>query len=193
MSTCKKCHKLTINEGLCNDCKRNEEQKKSLNLKATKLLNTLTHGEYHNYIVNQSKTFGTEFFYEFIWAPIQFEGRTYHHWSRVSDLKIGDKIFNSRNGKIEGISIVTKEAVIKNFPEKTNDPKYNEEGWYVECKSRRLSKPLDLNNYIEERKKLGQYNNSPFDKNGDFCKGYLFPLNDELTDIFENDIQKYKY
>ena len=191
MNLCKKCYKPTANGELCQDCQKKTEQLEIEKLKATKLLTSLSHGEYHNYIVNQTKTFGTELFNGFVWAPIQYNGHTYHHWNRVKDLKVGDKIFNSRNGKIEAISIVTKEAVIKKFPEQINDPKYEEDGWFVECDSHRVLNPLELKYYMDERKQMGQYQHSPFDKNGDFCKGYLFPLCDELADLFDKEIHKF--
>ena len=194
MNLCKKCKKPCTNGNLCEDCQKKESQLQSAIIQAKKILTTLEHGEYHYYIVNQTKTFGIELFHGFVWAPIQYNGRTCHHWTRVKDLKVGDKIFNSRNGKIEAISTVTKEAVVKKFPEvNINDPKYEEEGWFVECSCQRFLKPLELKYYMDERKKMGQYTHSPFDKNGDFCEGYLFPLSNELAELFETDIKKYNY
>ena len=194
MERCSKCHKPTVSGSLSDDCRKKEEQKEALKFKATKLLNALLHGEYHNYIVNQTETFGTEFPQGFIWAPIEHKGIHHDHWTRVSQLKVGDKIFNSRKGVIEGISEVTKEAAAKKFPQKINNTKYEEDGWYVECKTQiRFANPLELNLFMKERKDLGQFVGSPFDINGDFKDGYLFCLSNELAELFEKEIKKINY
>ena len=187
MERCSKCHKPTICGNLCDDCKRKEEQRLVLEKKAKDI-------NIHNYIVNQSQNFGAEFCQGFIWAPKQHKGRTYHYWTRLKDLKVGDKIFNSCNGKIEGISIVTKEAVEAKFPEETNNSKYQENGWIVECKEAlRFLQPIELNLYMKERKDMGQYPNSPFDENGEWKEGYLFPLSNALAELFEKAILKLNY
>lgn len=117
MNFCKKCYKPTTKGNLCDDCQKKEAQLQSAKIQAKKVLTTLEHGEYHNYLVYQGKTFAEEIFQGIIWAPIQnSKGQTFHHWSRLKDLKIGDRIFHCVNGKIEAISTVKKEAIVSYFP-----------------------------------------------------------------------------
>jgi hypothetical protein len=187
MNHCKKCHELIINGDLCDDCKKKEEQRAVLEKKAKD-------ANIYNYIVNQTQTFDVEFCQGFVWAPKQHAGRSYHYWTRLKDLKVGDKIFNSRHGKIEGISIVTKEAIEAKFPKNINDSKYQEIGWIVECKDViRFLRPLELNIYMKERGTMGQYSNSPFDDGGEWKQGYLFPLTKDLAELFEKEIKKINY
>lgn len=193
MNFCKMCHRPTTNEGLCNDCKRKEQQLQAAKIQAKKVLTILEHGEYYNYLVYQGKTFFTEIYHGIIWAPIQnSKGQTFHHWTRLKDLKIGDRIFHCVNGKIEAISTVTKEAIIRQFPDKVLDnEKYEGEGRCVECNYVRYHKPLELFYYRDKTKELGQYKYSPFNKDGYGIQGYLFPLCDKLAELFDKEIHEF--
>lgn len=195
MNLCKKCYKPTTKGNLCDDCQKKEAQLQSAKIQVKKVLTTLEHGEYHNYLVYQGKTFFTEIYHGIIWAPIQnSKGQTFHHWTRLKDLKIGDRIFHCVNGKIEAISTVEKETIIQQFPDKVlDDEKYEGKGYCVECNYVRYHKPLELYYYRDKTKKLGQYIYSPFNKNGEGCEGYLFPLCDELADLFDKEIHKFNY
>lgn len=193
MNFCQKCHRPSTNEGLCNDCKKREAQLETSKIQPKKTLINLEHGNYHNYLVFQGKTFFTEVYHGIIWAPKQNSmEQAFHHWTRLKDLKVGDKIFHSVNGKIEAMSTVTKEATSSPFPEKQfDDTRYDGEGWKVCCSYVRFHKPLDLTFYRDKTKDLGQYKYSPFNKTGCGNQGYLYPLCDQLADLFENELNKF--
>lgn len=194
MNFCKKCHKPATNEGLCNDCKRKEEQLQSAKIQAKKVLTTLEHGEYHNYLVYQGKTFAEEIFHRVIWAPISPAIHSIHHWDRLKDLKIGDRIFHCVNGEIVAISIVKSQAQLAQAPTMESPlppPAGPPLGYSVRCKYTRYYKPLELTYYRDKTKELGQYKYSPFDKDGLGNQGYLFPLCNELADFFDKEIHKF--
>lgn len=189
MYFCKKCHKPVANGSICGDCQNKLKGKESYTL-------VTRSNKYSNYLVNQTVTFGAEINNGIVWAPLQYKGNTHYSWSILKDLKIGDKVFNSRHGKIEAISIVTERAIISKFPdaekfsEELKDPKYKEDGWLVKCEYKRFSKPLKLNDYMGAREKFGGYRYAPFNKDGGYNEGYMFPLCEELANLFEKEINR---
>ena len=197
MERCSKCHKPTVSGCICDDCQKKEAQLQSAKIQAKKVLTTLEHGEYHNYLVYQGKTFAEEIFRRVIWAPISPARHSIHHWDRLKDLKIGDRIFHCVNGEIVAISIVKSEAHLAQAPTMESfplpPPAGPPFGYSVICKYTRYYKPLELTYYRDKTKELGQYKYSPFDKNGLGNQGYLFPLCNELAELFEKEIKKMNY
>ena len=192
MNFCKKCHKPSLEVGLCDDCKKREAQSKILS--AQKVLKSLEHDKYNNYLVYQGKTFTKELVNGIIWAPLS-TNINIHHWSRLRDLKIGDRIFHCVNGKIEAISQVTECATVSPFPVDFSDVEQHSDAWFnegllVKCNYTRYYRPLELCYYRDKIKKLGQYKYSPFNKDGYGNQGYLFPLCNELAELFDKEMHK---
>ena len=194
ISCCPKCKKPTYDGKLCENCKKKIEKEKYLNITPKQIASNFTlknSTNYKNYFVFQGKTFVEEQKNQCLWAPIQNkDGRSFHHWTRLTELKVGDRVFHCNNGNIMAISTVVEEAKITNNPPFPTEGLWQNTGWIVKCEYTNFYTPLPLKLFRQKIQSTQRYQYSPFDKNGSGVLGYLFPLSDELASMFEEEIKK---
>lgn len=144
-------------------------------------------GQPLTYLVFQGDTYNEERTGQFIWAPkYTKDGRTMHHWERLTDLREGDVIFHCSNGFILAVSRVKGSCEDSARPDSnTGDwTNWEKDGRRVDCDYYVLKTPLKHGAY---KSKILEYCNvkyAPFDKAGNGNMGYLYELNQSLASFF---------
>ena len=130
----------------------------------------------------------------FLWAPfVDEKGKAYHHWSRLADLKPGDKVFHYYKGYIKAISKITSTYVEAPHPYRAGDNEILEHnGRLVLCDPYILEEPIDISKFTKTIIKYKSDNYSAFNKNGKANYGYLFRLEPEIAMLFNKAVtEKY--
>lgn len=136
------------------------------------------------YIVFQNKTYFEEKAGGYLWAPQRTKsGREIFHWSNMTKIKKGDIIFSVYKRKIVSVNIALDSYVESDRP-KTFDKLelWENEGWLVKVEYNELTKPISIDDNIEEILKLCPDKYSPFNETGRGNQGYLYDIGRELGD-----------
>ena len=141
-----------------------------------------------SFIVFQGGQYEKEYASGYLWAPYKDKsGKTPHHWARMKELKPGDTVFHYSAGYIRAISTVTKSWVdSKRLAVLSQDETWKLKGMKVECDPIILDDPIDVYEYTDEILKYRKEKSSGFNINGGANEGYLFELEPELAELFEN-------
>lgn len=136
-------------------------------------------GQALTYLVFQGDTYNEEKTGQFIWAPkFTKDGRTMHHWERLTDLREGDVIFHCSDGYIQAVSRVKSACENSARPDlSTGDwTNWEKDGRRVDCEYYVLKTPLKHGIYKEKILEYCNVQYAPFDKDGNGNMGYLFEL-----------------
>ncbi len=138
------------------------------------------------FFVFQGSTFDEEYKGGYIWAPITNKaGNSFHHWTRLQDVRKGDIILHGCDGYIKAISTACdacyecpqpKELISENF--------WEIEGRKVDCDYLLVKNPIKTIDFIDDILELGVAKYSPFNREGTGNMGYLFEMNRDLARIF---------
>lgn len=137
----------------------------------------------NNFIVMQGHTYQEEKTLGIIWSPQQDNGgKVPHSWSRMRDVKEGDKVFHYVKGKILAISTVYEGCTMASKPSPMQNRKqWKDEGYLVRLKYYELTNPVNIRDNFNEILPLLPIKYSPFQHNSDGNQGYLYPCNEELA------------
>lgn len=150
-------------------------------------------GQVLTYLVFQGDTYNEERTGQFIWAPkFTKDGRTIHHWERLTDLREGDVIFHCSDGYIQAVSRVKGVCEDSARPDSTTGDwtNWEKDGRRVDCDYHVLKTPLKHGSYKEKILEYCNVKYAPFDKDGNGNMGYLFDLNQNLAAFFIQEIAK---
>lgn len=150
-------------------------------------------GQALTYLVFQGDTYNEERTGQFIWAPkFTKDGRTIHHWERLTDLREGDVIFHCSDGYIQAVSRVKGACEDSARPDSTTSDwtNWEKDGRRVDCDYYVLKTPLKHGSYKEKILEYCNVKYAPFDKDGNGNMGYLFDLNQNLAAFFIQEIAK---
>ena len=141
------------------------------------------------FIVFQGSHYDTEYEEGYLFAPLYDDkGDEPHHWSRLSDLKPGDKVFHYVRGYIRAVSTVTATAIETVRP----DSIWDDKGRLVKCDPLILDSPIRVADFIGDIIKYRKSLYSAFNSSGGANRGYLFELEPEIASIFEKAIESGK-
>ncbi len=150
-------------------------------------------GQALTYLVFQGDTYNEERTGQFIWAPkFTKDGRTIHHWERLTDLREGDVIFHCSDGYIQAVSRVKAACEDSARPDSSAGDwaNWEKDGRRVDCDYYVLETPLKHGIYKEKILEYCNVKYAPFDKDGNGNMGYLFYLNQNLAAFFIQEIAK---
>lgn len=139
------------------------------------------------YLVFQGDTYNEEQIGQFIWAPkFTKDGRTMHHWERLTVLREGDVIFHCSDGFIRAVSRVKGACEDSARPDSSTGDwtNWEKDGRRVDCEYYVLKTPLKHGAYKEKILEYCNVKYSPFDKDGNGNMGYLYQLNQSLAAFF---------
>ena len=125
-----------------------------------------------------------------IWAPLyDAGGNTLFHWDNVLKVREGDIIFHVSDGYIKAISRAGGSWVDCKCPfHKEEWGQLYIDGRKVDCEYTFLKNPIPVSDFIEENIRYSQVKYSPFDKNGEQNKGYLYDLDIHLASVYLENI-----
>lgn len=150
-------------------------------------------GQALTYLVFQGATYNEERTGQFIWAPkFTKDGRTIHHWERLTELREGDVIFHCSDGYIQAVSRVKGASEDSARPDSSTGDwtNWEKDGRRVDCDYHVLKTPLKHGSYKEKILEYCNVKYAPFDKDGNGNMGYLFDLNQNLAAFFIREIAK---
>ncbi|MCQ4636062.1 hypothetical protein NE619_04930 [Anaerovorax odorimutans] len=134
--------------------------------------------------VFQNKTFREESQGGFLWAPQKDKlGHNKSHWSLMKEVKKGDAIVHSVNGKIAAISFAKEDCYVAQRPATQGFGDWEKQGWRVDCEYYFPAQTIRTKDYIEQIMKLQPDKNSPINRAGNGNTGYLFRASKDLFEF----------
>ena len=133
--------------------------------------------------VNQGLRFAEERKLSCLWSPMKGgDGRSISHWDVMKQVKIGDLVFHYSKGFIRAYSHVLSESEISPKPntEGHNRGFESTEGYFIRVGITDLMPEISLDEIPEECKSV---DTKIFTKDGFPKQGYLFPVEDQLTNF----------
>ena len=146
------------------------------------------------FIVFQNSTFDIESRGNYLWAPTSdARGVWCHYWKRLTQVRAGDIIFHCCGGEIRAVSVARGSCYSQIAP---SAPIYRTSwgkmGMQVDSLYSLIPNAIKTSTYraqITATYPAGSHY-APFDRNGDGIQGYLFELDEDLANVFLNDIMK---
>lgn len=136
------------------------------------------------WFVNLGKYYNEQRNGNFIWAPIKnHDGKNLQHWENLTLVNEGDIIFCNRKGNIKAIAIANCKAYKSNIPDVLHQT-WKPEGRRIDLTIYDLEKPFHFSNYKEEYLKNIDLKKNPFNSNGGSKQGYLYPIENEIAELF---------
>lgn len=143
-------------------------EKKICATKSHKLVKRVE-GQTLTYLVFQGTTYNEERTGQFIWAPkFTKDGRTIHHWERLTELREGDVIFHCSDGYIQAVSRVKGVCEDSARPDSSTGDwtNWEKDGRRVDCDYHVLKTPLKHGCYKDKIMEYCNVKYAPFDKDG---------------------------
>ena len=136
--------------------------------------------------VFQGHTYGKECRGGYIWAPVSNKnGQTFHHWTRLLDVREGDIILHGCDGMLKAISIARGACFdCKQPPELALEGLWDPDGRMVKCDYLCIDDPIKTASFVSDIIRLSGAKYSPFTQYGGGNMGYLYEINRELAKIF---------
>lgn len=140
------------------------------------------------FFVFQGSTYDRESRGGYIWAPISNKsGNTFHHWTRLLDVRPGDILLHSCNGYLQAVSTAQGECYdYTQPPELRVENQWDLTGRRVDCDYITIKRPVKTANFISDILRLCNVKYAPFNKSGNGNVGYLYEIDRELARIFLN-------
>lgn len=122
----------------------------------------------------------------YIWAPMCGKnGQKIHHWDRLLDVRAGDIILHGYAGNIQAVGTAKGECYPCEQPaELLSDGLAAQEGRRIDCDYNEIELPLKTSAFSDDIIRLCNVKYSPFDRDGNGNRGYMFEINTELARIF---------
>ncbi len=125
------------------------------------------------FVVFQGTAFDAESKGGYIWAPLaNKEGKKFHYWDRMLDVKAGDIILHGSNGCIQAVSTARGECYD------------HEDGRRIDCDYVMIDNAVKTSDYVEDILNICTMKHAPFNKRGCANSGYLYEMPRELAKIF---------
>jgi 5-methylcytosine-specific restriction enzyme B len=122
----------------------------------------------------------------YLWAPRRnTQGQTRVHWTNMTRLQEGDRVFHYANGALRAISWVTQAArEVNRRPEESRGSQWAESGWFARVQMEELDTAVSLSDLPSEVRD-GAGSAGPFDSTGGVKQGYLFSVEDEAGQLLD--------
>jgi hypothetical protein len=143
------------------------------------------------FFVFQNKSYTREYSGNYLWAPKHDKkGNPKSHWKSMQSVKAGDVIFSSVNQEIRAIAVAQKDCMDAISPLGEYAELWEKDGYRVEVKYHFLEKPLSIDGYRNELVHLMPSYNAPLNRTGKSNTGYLFNINEDVSDYLMNKIKE---
>ena len=137
-------------------------------------------------VFQRGELFYTERRGGYIWAPLANRaGRKQFHWETLTDVRKGDVIFHSCDGRIRAISIAEDACFECAQPTLlAQENLWERNGRRVNCRYYDLAFPIRTANFKDDLIRASSQPYAPFNSKGRGNQGYLFHLDRDLAKIF---------
>ena len=129
------------------------------------------------FVVFQGTAFDAESKGGYIWAPLtNKEGKKFHYWDRLAEVKAGDIILHGSNGCIQAVSTARGECYEHEMQ--------GDNGRRIDCDYAVIENPVKTSEFVEEILNICTMKHAPFNKRGCANSGYLYEMPRELAKLF---------
>lgn len=150
-----------------------ETVKKAAPKAAEPVAETISVADKNIFIVFQGTAFDAESKGGFLWAPLaNKEGKKFHYWDRLTEVKQGDIILHGCSGCIQAVSTARGECYD------------HEDGRRIDCDYVMIGDAVKTADYVEDILSICTMKHAPFNKRGNANSGYLYEMPRELAKIF---------
>ncbi|WP_339189856.1 HNH endonuclease [Paenibacillus sp. FSL P2-0121] len=139
----------------------------------------------NHFIVFQNASYDEERSGGFLWAPTKNnDGRTFHHWTAMTNVKKGDLIFNSVGGQLLDVITALEDCKEQEKPVGLDKNElWRNHGWYVKGKYVGVNNPIKYSDYTEDISNLQAPRYAPFNIKGGGNQGYLYQISLEFANF----------
>jgi len=140
--------------------------------------------------VNQGTSYTSARNGGYLWAPrANSTGQTRTHWTNMTLLRAGDRVFHYANGALRAVSRVIREAQeVETKPEVIRDKHWGDAGWLALVRMEELDTSVRFRDVsVSVREEAGS--KGPFDSTGGIKQGYLFPLEEDAGRLLDDEME----